>query len=172
MLAPAVLNETWRAVPEWEGHYEVSDHGRVRSLERRVRGKHRSGTVFMRRVPPRILKPGRMNEFGHVSVSLGRHNSHCVHELVMAAFVGPRPEKHEVAHRDGNGSNNILSNLRYSTRRDNNFDRAKLGRTPVPKEAVIELRTTTASASSIARKYGFSVAHACKIRRCEVRIYA
>lgn len=45
-----------------------------------------------------------------------------VHRLVMEAFVGPRPPGLQVCHGDGNGSNNVLSNLRYDTAKANIHD--------------------------------------------------
>lgn len=119
------LSEVWRDIPGYEGRYAVSDQGRVKSLPRKVRGRSRSGTEFMHRVPERILKPGRMNKFGHVSVALGRNNSLCVHFLVMLAFEGPRPSRCDVAHNNGIGNDNRFDNLRYATRTGNNLDCAR-----------------------------------------------
>lgn len=99
--------ENWRPVVGYEGLYEVSDLGRVRSL---------------RRARPRILKPGRMSG-GHLSVALGRGNSRTVHSLVMEAFVGPRPEGCEVRHLDGVHQHNSLGNLEYATRSRNAQDK-------------------------------------------------
>lgn len=50
-----------------------------------------------------------------------------VHKVVMLAFVGPRPEGLEIAHDDGDTSNNRLSNLRYTTRVDNEADKLRHG---------------------------------------------
>lgn len=111
--------EIWRDIPGYEGRYQVSTHGRVRSLSRPVRC---CGGKF-RMLNGRILRPGRMNEFGHVSVMLGRDGgSRCVHDLVLTTFVGPRPAGQEARHRDLDGSNNKLDNLLWGTRFDNMRD--------------------------------------------------
>ena len=99
--------EVWKLVPEYEGKYEVSDQGRVRSFQRYPQG--------------RILRPGRMPG-GHLSVALGRGNSQCVHKLVLLTFVGAAPDKHECFHINGIPNDNRLANLRWGTRSENNID--------------------------------------------------
>ena len=99
--------EIWKLVPGYDGKYEVSDQGQIRSYKRRPEG--------------RILRPGRMPS-GHLSVALGRKNSQCVHKLVLLAFVGAAPDKHECLHMNGNPADNRLSNLRWGTRSENMKD--------------------------------------------------
>ena len=99
--------ETWKDIPGYEGQYQISTFGNVRS--------------FRRSVAPKLLKPGRMPQ-GHLSVALGRNNSQCVHKLVLLAFVGPAPYKHDCRHLNGNPSDNRLENLRWGTRSENILD--------------------------------------------------
>jgi hypothetical protein len=109
------MAETWKAVVGYEGLYEVSDAGRVRSLPRNTT----SG---------KILKPTPRTK-GHLAVSL--HNmgrkSVAVHKLVLEAFVGPAPVGMECCHNDGIPSNNVLSNLRWGTKSSNALDQVKHG---------------------------------------------
>lgn len=112
--------ETWLPAVGWEGIYEVSSHGRVRSLARTT---HRNGHPYP--VPGRILRAS-LTKPGYPFVNLkheGRHEVRHVHFLVMRAFVGPVPAGQEVAHGDGNPGNPHLSNLRYATREENLADR-------------------------------------------------
>ena len=118
--------EKWLPVVGAEGRYEVSDAGRVRSLDSRVR-LVAHGTETTRLARGQLLRPGRTGPFGHVSVAIGRGNSRLVHHLVAEAFIGPRPPGLDVAHADGDGGNNRLSNLRYATRSENNRDLARRG---------------------------------------------
>ena len=60
----------------------------------------------------------------------GRWRTHFAHRLVARAFLGPCPDGMEVLHRDGDGSNARLSNLRYGTHADNGADMVRHGRTP------------------------------------------
>ena len=118
------MTERWKDVPGFEGRYQVSDHGNVRSLDRvehfpayiTSRGAHRSASV--RSFKGKVLRPGA-HESGHVTVAIGKGNSRMVHQLVMEAFVGPRPDGQEVLHENHIPADNRLSNLRYGTRSEN-----------------------------------------------------
>lgn len=120
--------EIWKDIKGYEGRYQVSNLGRVKSLERYVKcGTNGNGK---KKVNEKILKAGAYCKTGHVSVVLGRGgNGQPVHSLVAKAFIGERPEKHNVCHNDGNPKNNKLENLRYDTRSNNNIDVFKHGRT-------------------------------------------
>src|SRR5699024_3383608 len=117
--------EIWKPIPGFEGLYEVSDHGRVRSLDRVVHSEN-----YARSVRGRMLKVNTAPD-GRVSVNLFRDNigyTRRVHRLVMEAFVGPCPEGMEVCHWNDNASDNRLSNLRYDTRSANTMDMIRNGR--------------------------------------------
>lgn len=119
--------EEWRDIPGWEGMYQASDHGRIRSLDRDIEAKGVSGGT--RHYPGRIRKP-HTGEFGHQFVSLfnaRRETRRSVHSLVALAFLGPRPEGLYVCHNNGNASDNRPENLRYDTASANNYDMAKHG---------------------------------------------
>ena len=107
-----IMQEVWKAIPSYEGRYEVSDQGRVRSFCRDLQGH--------------ILKPGRMSS-GHLSVALGRNNSQCVHKLVLLTFIGAAPVRHECLHINGIPSDNRLCNLRWGTRSENILDAVRHG---------------------------------------------
>lgn len=132
--------EEWKAIPGYEGRYEVSDQGRVRSLGHRVRIVIR-GAETTRFSPGKILTPGRSGSSGHLSVAIGKGNSVLVHILVMLAFEGPRPDGADVAHNDGDPTNNCFSNLRYATRSSNNQDVVFHGRRRFSVSEVLRIRT-------------------------------
>ena len=116
--------EIWKDIPGYEGKYQASTEGRIRSIDRPVRGIcHYTGKEFYRRVKGRILRPGRYCKNGHVSVVLG-HDAvgSPVHQLVMLTFVGPVPDGMEILHINGKPTDNRLSNLRYGTRTENILD--------------------------------------------------
>ena len=118
------MSETWRTIPGFKGKYEVSDQGRVRSLDRWVfmRTKHGHSYVLWRL--GRVLKPGRMKCNGHLSVVLGRAvGSKTVHSLVMLAFVGLPPAGLEIRHLNGHPQDNRLVNIAYGTRSENGVDK-------------------------------------------------
>lgn len=116
--------ENWRAVPGYEGAYEVSDHGRVRSLDRIVPG--RWGSQMKR---GRVLRPNRDRD-GYAVVALssnGIARTTKVHHLVLITFVGPRPIGLEALHNDGDLSNNTPANLAWGTSSQNAYDRVRHG---------------------------------------------
>jgi hypothetical protein len=113
--------ERWRAVAGYEGLYEVSDLGRVRSLPRRYRRTLK------------VLKPGISAE-GRREFTLCRDNERwgvTAARLMLAAFVRPCPgPEYDACHNDGDPSNDALGNLRWDTRSGNLADRKKHGRRP------------------------------------------
>jgi hypothetical protein len=131
--------ENWKAIPGYEGRYEVSDQGRVRSVDRRVR-LVAQGVETTRFAKGQILRPGPCTDGGHLTVAIGKGNSMPVHLLVMLAFEGPRPDGADVAHGDGNPTNNRFGNLRYATRGDNNRDVVFHGRRRLTVEQIRRVR--------------------------------
>lgn len=123
--------EIWRPVVGYEGAYEVSSLGRVRSLDRMIqcRAWDKYAKVHvptLKRAKGRVLRPGLSS--GHLTVALGKDNSRLVHHLVLEAFVGPRPEGCESLHADDVGDNNVLGNLSWGTRSQNLHDAVRNGR--------------------------------------------
>lgn len=113
--------EKWSEIPGYEGRYEASDHGRVRSLARRDgRG---------RRIRARILST-YTRASGHQTVKVckdGACGPAAVHRLVLMAFVGLPGEGQEALHWDGDPANNSLANLRWGTRSENLRDSVRQG---------------------------------------------
>ena len=117
--------ERWRPVPDWEGLYEVSDKGRVRSVDRVV--QFADGRT--RRYRGRVLKL-KLNVHGYPLAPLCRGEVKrwaLVHRLVLTAFVGPCPAEQEGCHNDGDPTNAKLRNLRWDTRKANHADKRKHG---------------------------------------------
>jgi hypothetical protein len=118
--------EQWRPVV---GHpnYEVSDQGRVRSIDRVVmRAGSRRAKPYAVFRKGQLLRPGPSN-YGHLSVVLGRGKTRMVHTLVLEAFVGPRPKGMDACHGPGGTQDNRLENLRWGTRTNNILDGVDAG---------------------------------------------
>lgn len=105
-------------------NYEVSDYGRVRSLDRAIvdtRG-HRY------ELPGRILVPVRVGRGrGHLRVKLSGGRGYYVHRLVLEAFRGTCPPGQECCHDNDDPADNRLVNLRWDTRPANIRDQIKNG---------------------------------------------
>lgn len=121
------MQEIWKDIPGYEGRYQASTEGRIRSVTHRVRLVVR-GKETTRLMQGRVLRPGRYSKSGHVSVVLGHGaGGSPVHQLVALTFLGPAPNDCEVCHNDGDPANNALSNLRYDTRSENIKDVLRQG---------------------------------------------
>jgi len=113
--------EIWKPIPGWEGLYEASSGGRVRSLDRITNGSQGS----KRLTKGRVLSPG-LTKHGYQIVVLKRTGekgiSSAVHRLVCTAFHGIG-DGLDAAHGDGNRTNNRADNLRWATRSENHSDK-------------------------------------------------
>ena len=165
-----VTPERWLPVAGWEGRYEISDCGRVKSLRRL-----RDGTLRIR-----ILKEHPHPHGGHLQVTLvdhGRRATPYVHQLVMTAFVRPCPKGQEVRHWDGDPGNNRLPNLLYGTRAENAQDMVEHGRSlagvrnpgsALTCEDVVAMRVAWQQGTRVidlAARYGVSKATASRVVR-------
>ncbi|PVB19745.1 NUMOD4 motif-containing HNH endonuclease [Mycobacteroides abscessus] len=115
--------EAWLPVVGYEGLYEVSHLGRVKSVRRKgLQGGFIGG---------KILRPGPQRR-GYLTVHLydksGCGSSKRVHRLVAEAFYGPGPEGCEVLHLNDIPGDNRLENLRWGTRSENELDKRRNGR--------------------------------------------
>lgn len=128
------MSETWLPAVGYEGYYEVSDLGNVRSIDRIVYRK--DGGEERRRGTPMSPKTER-GRGGYRRVSLrksGIRLTHTVHSLVLSAFVGPRPDGMQIDHIDNDPGNNRLENLQYVNAAENT-NRQKLFGTSVSDRA-------------------------------------
>jgi len=122
---PNLAGESWRPVAGFEGRYDVSDQGRVRSL-RLV-----NGVSDIRRPIPKLLVLSPSRGYPSVQFSKGNHKrTRFVHVLVLTAFRGPRPFGREGAHLDGDRSNCRLDNLVWATHVENEGHKRLHGRGP------------------------------------------
>jgi len=165
----AQKDEEWRELPGSEGRYEVSNYGRVRSY--RYRKQWHTEPLYLKNFVSNIGYLFHRLRIGGVD------KNYSVHRLVMLAFVGP--SELEVNHKDGNKTNNHISNLEYVTHRENaRHARHVLGkwigqtRDKVETDRDREIRALAATGISqheIARRYDVSQPYVSYIVRGLVR---
>lgn len=166
------MTETWKAVVGFEGCYEVSDQGRVRSLDREM---YQAG--YVRRLRGRVLKATANAERGgyrYVTLCVhGYPRSFRVAVLVASAFIGPRPAGLETCHKDGCATRDIATNLEYKTHAANVADMAKHGTTlrgemvggsRLKTEDVLAIRAGTGTQEKIAATHGVSRSYVSMLR--------
>jgi len=119
--------EQWKPVVGYEGLYEVSDQGRVKTLH----GKRWSGSHWFN-VPCRIMK-ATIGRQGYPVVQLtknGKGKTCTIHTLVLSAFLCPKPIGQECRHLNGNKEDSRLCNLAWGFPSENTDDRIKHGTMP------------------------------------------
>lgn len=119
------MKETWKAIAGYEGFYEVSNLGNVRSLTRVVKGRNNTTRI----IQGRLLVPKIGN--GYLRVSLCREDSKIktisIHRLVASAFLLNANNLPQVNHIDGNKRNNRTDNLEWCTQSENMIHAYKNG---------------------------------------------
>lgn len=164
------MEESWKDVVGYEGLYQVSDLGRVKSLPRNT-------------TKGLILKPyiSKHNGYSYVSLCKGNNSkTHRVHVLVMNAFlpikkVDGYDKEHTIDHIGGDKTNNQLSNLEWVSQRENQKRAFKLGLQKRSSKKVIDLdnlkiyESLTEAASSVGGKKANAITRVCKGERSNYR---
>lgn len=119
-IAP-LPNEVWKDVLEYEGFYQVSNYGNVRSVERVIRHNSKDGKHALRKLRSKLIRK-ELNCNGYYIVGLHKNGTHVkrtIHRLVAIAFI-PNPDgKETVNHKDGDRANNNMENLEWCSQSEN-----------------------------------------------------
>lgn len=129
--------ETWQDIPGFEGCYQASCYGRIRSVSRFV-GHNFGG---LKKLPGRVLKPFTLPG-GYQAVSLCKDGAVVkmrVPRLVLAAFHGWLGGVIAACHNDNNPRNNHLSNLRWDTYAGNEHDKIAAGTAPRGENSAVAI---------------------------------
>lgn len=147
-------HEIWKSIKGFEGAYEVSSHGRIRSLSRNEYFLNRWGREILRNRKATILSPC-IGRGGYLLVSLSdvkngiTRKSFRVHRIVALAFIPNPLGKSQINHIDGNKRNNIVSNLEWCTHKENEAhatqnnlhpSKESHGRSKLTGQQVLEIR--------------------------------
>ena len=159
--------EMWKPVFGWEGIYEVSDQGRVRSLPRETKG----GWIKSKRHTGKIIASFVRQERRFINLFDGDKRATCtIHRLVLEAFVGPRPSGMECRHLDGNPANNRLDNLAWGTKFENDMDMFRHGtrrRPPLTNDEINIIRFSLRKQQDLADEYNVTQSFVSRVRAGE-----
>lgn len=156
--------EEWRPVVGYEGFYEVSSLGRIKSVERIVP----NGRGGCKRMKAKFLTPNGHRSQRYLSITLSKESRVkrlSVHRVVLEAFIGPCPDGMEALHGDGGPYDNRLQNLRWGTRTENCNDKWAQGsmphgelhhKTTLNKCQVLAIRQDKRPLSEISKEYKIS----------------
>ncbi len=128
--------EEWKPIADYEGYYEISSYGRVKSVERVVEHPSLVNGAKYKTIPERIRKPNIMKGYHCVSLAKdGKYKVYRIHRLVIEHFGEAQPsEEHQVNHIDGDKGNNHIENLEWVTPKENTCHAIKNGLRHNPNE--------------------------------------
>lgn len=153
-----MTNEVWKPIKGYEGRYEVSNLGNVRSLPVvRYQPSSHKDVMMYKRHPGKKLTPTE-NGHGYLLVGLydgGKGKNHYIHRLVAEAFVNNPDNLPNVNHKDFNRSNNSADNLEWVTQKENTmYSSERMSR---PKRISKKTMTGEKYITVRCEKYRFSI---------------
>jgi hypothetical protein len=113
--------EEWKDIKGYEGYYQISNKGNVRSLDRILNQRFKHGRYEDRRIKGKLLATTD-NGNGYLIVNLNKNNkrkNYYVHRLVAEHFIGEIPEGYVINHKDYDKYNNAVDNLEIITQKEN-----------------------------------------------------
>ncbi len=115
------MEEKWKDIPEYEGIYQASTLGRIRSLDHRIVTNGNSKAIHERSSRGRVLVQREQNGgYLIVSISVNGYRKICtVHRLVAKTFIENPNNYRDINHKDGNKKNNKIENLEWVKHSDN-----------------------------------------------------
>lgn len=174
------MKEVWRPIKGFDGVYEVSNLGKIRSVDRKGQMKSQSLGYVARKYKGKIIAQNLdsrgMYLIAHLSIN-GKSCAKLVHRLVAEAFIENPMGLPEINHIDENKQNNAVTNLEWCDHIYNNNYGTKAGSTRGEKNSRSKFTEETIRSfrseyiprdkeyglTPLARKYGISVTHACSI---------
>ncbi len=125
------MEEIWKDIKDYEGYYQISNFGNVRSVDRYVTQEMPQNKCMATRLLKSVPLKVTTRKLGYQVVEFNKDNKRKVfyiHRLVADAFIDNPDNKQEVNHKDYNPSNNHVENLEWTTHKENSLYSVEGGR--------------------------------------------
>lgn len=158
------MTEEWRPIKGYEGYYEVSNQGRVRSITHEGLQRNRHGGESRYIYPGKIIRPNNSRIYPSVTLNkAGSAKTFKIHRLVAIHFLPAEEGKPQINHKDANPKNNDADNLEWCTQ-SYNIQYAYDNKTKIPPHMRVVGQYTD---DWQLVKTWRSVAEACRGTRCK-----
>jgi hypothetical protein len=162
------MEEIWKKVENYEGYYEVSNFGRIRSVNRKIKASR--GSTRIRE--GKIMIPQLKKNYYEINLSkLSDTKNYILHRLIAKAFIPNPLNKKEVNHINGIGTDNRIENLEWVTARENSLHAYRTGlkktrkgegkeNSKLTEENIMEIRSTLpyhGYKADLARKFSVTI---------------
>lgn len=176
-----IIEEIWKDIPNYEGYYQASNLGRIRSVDREVTYLSGKNKVPRTDFHPSVIKKLRYRKDGYLQVNLCKESNKAyfpVHKIIAEVFLGARPKNLDICHKNGFRDDNRLENLRYDTRVNNFSDSLDHGTRPlgenrhnskITDDEFLEIYNSKEDNFMLSNRYGVSKNHIARIKRGEQR---
>lgn len=168
--------ELWKDIPGFEGEYQASNLGRIKSLAK----SYKTGCGYIRQVPDRIMSCNKLTPKGYMRVRI-KNKTYQLHRIVALTWLNKIEGKDQVNHKDGDKTNNKIDNLEWVTNQENR-DHAvknnliaidkKCPHTKYSKELVLKIRELHSSGMtqySIAKLFDLKVGYVHRVVNLKIR---
>jgi hypothetical protein len=155
----ALAGEVWAPIPTWDDRYEVSNMGRIRSLDTIAvipENWRQRGYRIRKRGRVRVAYVNQRSGYRYITLAhraCGRFETTKVGRLVLLAFIGPCPEGMECCHNNGVRTDDRLANLRWDTHQANCADKAEHGTQRSGPEMITSAKLSPSQIKEIRDRY-------------------
>ena len=171
------MQEIWKDIKGYEGLYQVSNFGRIKSLDKIVNTNNQYGNVSTKTIKGKILKQRILRKYFSIGLTKNKkQKTFFVHRIVAENFIENENNYPCINHKDGNKLNNYINNLEFTTYRENSLHSIYVLKNKLPpihkgeknnfskhtKKEIEELRQKRKSGHTLkqlSKEYDYTISH-------------